>query len=70
MFNPVVKTFQYGNQTVTLETGKVARQATGSVIVTMGNSQVLATVVGRKKANPGRGFLSRSQLTIKKRPTQ
>ena len=50
MFNPVVKTFQYGNQTVTLETGKVARQATGSVVVTMGNSQVLATVVGRKKA--------------------
>ena len=56
MFNPVVKTFQYGNQTVMLETGKVARQATGSVIVTMGNSQVLATVVGRKKANPGADF--------------
>ena len=56
MFNPVVKTFQYGNQTVTLETGKVARQATGSVIVTMGNSQVLATVVGRKKANHGADF--------------
>ncbi|MDF1765616.1 MAG: polyribonucleotide nucleotidyltransferase [Gammaproteobacteria bacterium] len=56
MFNPVVKTFQYGKQTVTLETGKVARQATGSVIVTMGNSQVLATVVGRKSANPGQDF--------------
>ena len=56
MFNPVVKTFQFGNQTVTLETGKVARQATGSVIVTMGNSQVLATVVGRKSANPGQDF--------------
>ena len=56
MFNPVVKTFQYGNQTVTLETGKIARQATGSVIVTMGNSQVLATVVGRKSANPGQDF--------------
>ncbi len=56
MFNPVVKSFQYGNQTVTLETGKVARQATGSVIVTMGNSQVLATVVGRKSANPGQDF--------------
>jgi len=56
MFNPVVKTFQYGNQTVTLETGKVSRQATGSVIVTMGNSQVLATVVGRKKANPNADF--------------
>jgi polyribonucleotide nucleotidyltransferase len=56
MFNPVVKTFQYGNQTVTLETGKIARQATGSVIVTMGNSRVLATVVGRKSANPGQDF--------------
>jgi polyribonucleotide nucleotidyltransferase len=56
MFNPVSKTFQYGNQTVTLETGKVARQATGSVVVTMGNTQVLATVVGRKQANPGAAF--------------
>ena len=56
MFNPVVKTFQFGGQTVTLETGKVARQATGSVMVTMGNSQVLATVVGRKKANPDAAF--------------
>ncbi len=56
MFNPVVKTFQFGGQTVTLETGKVARQATGSVVVTMGNSRVLATVVGRKKANPDAAF--------------
>ena len=56
MFNPVSKTFQYGNQTVTLETGKVARQATGAVVVTMGDNQVLATVVGRKQANPGQEF--------------
>src|SRR6056300_526801 len=56
MFNPVVKTFQYGNQTVTLETGKVARQATGSVIVSTEDIQVLATVVGRKEANPGQAF--------------
>ncbi len=56
MFNPVTKTIQYGGQTVTLETGKVARQATGSVVVTMGNTQVLATVVGRKQANPGAAF--------------
>ncbi|MDD9890469.1 MAG: polyribonucleotide nucleotidyltransferase [Gammaproteobacteria bacterium] len=56
MFNPVTKTFQYGNQTVTLETGKVARQATGAVVVTMGDTQVLATVVGRKNANPGQDF--------------
>jgi polyribonucleotide nucleotidyltransferase len=56
MFNPVSKTFQFGGQTVTLETGKVARQATGSVVVTMGNTQILATVVGRKQANPGASF--------------
>ena len=56
MFNPVSKTFQFGDQTVTLETGKVARQATGAVVVTMGNSKVLATVVGRKQANPNAAF--------------
>ncbi len=50
MFNPVTKTFQFGDTTVTLETGKMARQATGAVVVTMGNSKVLATVVGRKKS--------------------
>ena len=56
MFNIVKKTFQYGDQTVTLETGKIARQATGAVVVTMGGSQVLATVVGKKTANPGADF--------------
>lgn len=56
MFNPVSKTFQFGNQSVTLETGKVARQATGAVVVTIGDTQVLATVVGKKQANPGQGF--------------
>ncbi len=56
MFNPVSKTFQFGSQTVKLETGKVARQATGSVVVSIGNTQVLATVVGRKEANPGASF--------------
>ncbi len=56
MFNPVSKTFQYGGQTVTLETGKIARQATGAVVVTIGDISVLATVVGKKQANPGQGF--------------
>lgn len=56
MFNPVSKTFQFGDQSVTLETGKVARQATGSVVVTMGDTKVLATVVGRKEANPNAAF--------------
>ncbi|MEQ8956043.1 MAG: polyribonucleotide nucleotidyltransferase [Gammaproteobacteria bacterium] len=56
MFNPVSKTFQLGGQPVTIETGKIARQATGAVMVTMGNVQVLATVVARKEANPGQDF--------------
>ena len=56
MFNQVSKTFQLGDQSVTIETGKIARQATGSVVVSMGSIQVLATVVGRKKAKPGQEF--------------
>ncbi len=56
MFNPIRKEFKYGNDTVILETGKVARQATGSVVVTVGNTVVLATVVGRKSANPDADF--------------
>lgn len=56
MFNKVSKTFQYGGDTITLETGKVARQATGAVVVTMGDTQVLATVVGKKDANPHADF--------------
>jgi polyribonucleotide nucleotidyltransferase len=39
--NPVTKTFQYGGQTVTLETGRIARQATGAVLVTVENTSVL-----------------------------
>ena len=56
MFNQVSKTVQFGDQSVIIETGKVARQATGSVVVSMGSTQVLATVVGRKKAKPGQEF--------------
>ncbi len=42
----ITKTFQYGEQTVTLETGRIARQATGAVLITMADTTVLATVVG------------------------
>ncbi len=56
MFKITTKTFQYGDQQVTLETGKMARQATGSVTVTMGNSKVLATVVGRREASANADF--------------
>jgi len=54
--NPVTKTFQFGDQTVSIETGKVAKQATGSVVVTMGSTVVLTTVVGAKSARPGQAF--------------
>jgi polyribonucleotide nucleotidyltransferase len=58
--NPVTKTFQYGGQTVTLETGRIARQASGAVLVTVENTTVLATVVAEKTARPGREAVSLS----------
>ena len=54
--NPVQKTFTYGAHTVTLETGRVARQATGAVLVSMDDTVVLATVVGEKTEKPGQSF--------------
>tara|TARA_R110002110_G_scaffold291986_2_gene506079 strand:- start:41721 stop:43844 length:2124 start_codon:yes stop_codon:yes gene_type:complete len=54
--NPVKKTFQYGGQTVTLETGRIARQATGAVLVTVENTSVLVTVVAEKTAKPNQPF--------------
>ena len=54
--NPVTKTFQYGGKTVTLETGRIARQATGSVLVTVENTCVLCTVVAEKTQREGRDF--------------
>ena len=50
------KEFQYGDHTVRLETGKVARQATGAVWVNMSDTVVLVTAVGRKEADPGKPF--------------
>jgi polyribonucleotide nucleotidyltransferase len=52
----IKKSFQYGDQTVTLETGEIARQATGAVMVSMGDTVVLATVVAAKKGVEGRDF--------------
>jgi len=52
----LIKTFQYGDQQVTIETGRVARQANGSVVVTMGGTVVLVTAVGRREANAGQSF--------------
>ncbi len=50
------KSFTYGRHEVTLETGEIARQAHGAVIVTMGETVVLVTVVGDKNAKPGQDF--------------
>jgi polyribonucleotide nucleotidyltransferase len=50
------KSFQYGDHTVTLETGELARQADGAVLVSMSDTVVLVTAVGLKKATPGRDF--------------
>ena len=50
------KTFQYGDQTVTLQTGEIARQASAAVIASMGDTVVLVSAVGRKEANPGQSF--------------
>ncbi|MCC6074214.1 polyribonucleotide nucleotidyltransferase [Pseudomonas sp. GCM10022188] len=54
--NPVIKQFQFGQSTVTLETGRIARQASGAVLVNMDGVSVLVTVVGAKQADPGKGF--------------
>ncbi|MEM8941702.1 MAG: polyribonucleotide nucleotidyltransferase [Pseudomonadota bacterium] len=54
--NPVTKTFQYGGQTVTLETGRIARQASGAVLVTVENTSVLVTVVAEKSSREGQDF--------------
>ena len=56
MFNKVTKTFQWGQHTVKLETGEIARQASGAVLVDVEDTVVLATVVGAKNAKPGQDF--------------
>jgi len=56
MFNKVTKTFQWGQHTVVLETGEIARQSSGAVIVNIEDTVVLATVVAAKNAKPGQDF--------------
>ena len=53
---PITKSFQYGNHTVTLETGRIARQATGAVLCSIDDTSVLCTVVGAREAKPGMDF--------------
>ncbi|MDC0214310.1 polyribonucleotide nucleotidyltransferase [Gammaproteobacteria bacterium] len=54
--NPTVKEFKYGSHNIKIETGKVAKQSTGSVMVYMDDTVVLTTVVGAKSARPGQDF--------------
>lgn len=54
--NKISKTFQYGHHTVTLETGRIARQASGAVWVTMGDTVLLVTVVGKSSGETARDF--------------
>ncbi len=56
MFNEVKKSIQWGEETLTLETGKVARQADGSVIATLGETSVMANVTFAKAPKPGQDF--------------
>ena len=54
--NKISKTFQYGSHSITLETGAIARQADGAVLVTMAETAVLVTAVGQKQAVAGQDF--------------
>jgi len=56
LFNKVTKTFQWGQHTVTMETGEIARQSGGAVLVNIDDTVVLATVVGSKNSKPGQDF--------------
>jgi len=56
MFNVTKKSIQWGGETLTLETGKVARQADGSVIATLGETSVMANVTFAKAPKPGQDF--------------
>ncbi|MEQ3697216.1 MAG: polyribonucleotide nucleotidyltransferase [Pseudomonadales bacterium] len=64
--NPVIKQFQYGKHQVTLETGRLARQADGAVLVSMDDTVVLCTVVGDKNAKEGQSFFPLSVHYIEK----
>lgn len=56
MFNKVSKSFMFGQHEVMLTTGEIARQASGAVVVQMGDTVILATVVAKKETKPGQDF--------------
>jgi hypothetical protein len=59
--NVTKKSFQYGEHEVTIETGGIARQADGAVMVDIAETAVLVTAVGRKTADPGRARVARAK---------
>ena len=68
MFKAIKKSIQFGAHTLTLETGEIARQADGAVLVSYGDTAVLVTVVGRHDVKDGQDSLL--QLIIKKKHMQ
>jgi polyribonucleotide nucleotidyltransferase len=56
ILNPVIKEIKFGDQTLTLETGRIAKQASGAVLASIGDVVVLCTVVGQKNVRPGQDF--------------
>jgi polyribonucleotide nucleotidyltransferase len=54
--NSVKKSVQYGDHVLSLETGKIARQASGAILVSLGETSVMVTVVGKKNVQPGQDF--------------
>ena len=61
----VIKSVEINGQTLSIETGKIAKQAGGSIIIRMGDSMVLVATTGNEKPSPGRDFLP---LTCEYRP--
>ena len=64
--NPIIKKFNFGKDTVSLETGRIARQATGSVLCSINETSVLCTVVGEKSAKEGMDFFPLVCITLRK----
>ena len=67
IFNKVTKSFTWGQHTVTMETGEIARQASGAVLVDMDGTVVLATVVAKTDAKPGQDFFPLTVDYLEKR---
>ena len=63
MFDVMTKSMQWGDENLTLETGKVARQADGSVIATLGETSVMANVTFAKQQKPDQDFSSDGSLS-------